>query len=178
MLIVGAVFALAALWSQWDLRQVWLLPPGATLGVALGTYWVSSVPGHAFRVTLGVIVLAFVAFFVIGPRLPEGRSYEGRRWHGAAGRNRRRLDLRPGALGRTPVTMYLLLPRLHPVRFVATTVLVFIILNLIKVPGVRGGGSLRLGTGVATVVGGAGHPGGRAAGRWRSRGSASAYSTG
>lgn len=80
--------------------------------------------------------------------------------------------------GGPPVTMYLLLPRLHPVRFVATTVLVFIILNLIKVPGVRGGGSLRLGTGVATVVGGAGHPGGRAAGRWRSRGSASAYSTG
>lgn len=166
MLIVGDMFALAALWKQWDLRQVWLLLPGATLGVAIGTYLVSSVPGHVFRVTLGVIVLAFVVYFVIKPRLPEARRYEGRRWHGWLAGTAAGFTSALAHSGGPPVTMYLLLQRLDPVRFVATTVLVFSIINLIKVPAYAAVGlfdwdlQLRLWWSVLII------PVGAAAGRW------------
>ena len=134
LLIVGDVFSLTALWKRWDWRHAVLLLPGAVVGVAIGTYLVSSLPPRLFRIVLGVVVLAFVAYFLIRPRLNVTREYVLRRWHGWLAGSTAGFTSALAHSGGPPITVYLLLQKLEPVRFVATTALVFASVNLIKVP--------------------------------------------
>src|SRR5690606_38287625 len=134
LLMVGDVFSLSALWRRWDWRHAALLLPGAVAGVAAGTYLVSSLPPRTFRLVLGIVVLAFVAYFLIKPRLSVDREYVNRRWHGWLAGSTAGFTSALAHSGGPPITMYLLLQRMEPVRFVATTALVFASVNLIKVP--------------------------------------------
>jgi uncharacterized membrane protein YfcA len=134
LLMVGDLFSIAALWRRWSVRHTLALLPGASAGVAAGTYLISTVPPRGFRVALGVVVLGFVAYFLVRPRLPTGSAYRRRGWHGWLAGTAAGFTSALVHSGGPPVAIYLLLQGLEPVRFVATTVGVFTAVNLIKVP--------------------------------------------
>lgn len=134
LLMVGDLFSVAALWRRWSVRYTLALLPGAVIGVAVGTYLIASVPPRVFRVALGLVVLGFVAYVVVRPRLRIGQECRHRRWHGWVAGTTAGFTSALAHTGGPPVTIYLLLQRLDPVRFVGTTVGIFAVVNLIKVP--------------------------------------------
>jgi uncharacterized membrane protein YfcA len=80
LLMVGDALALAALWRRWDLAAVGRLLPGATAGVAGGTYLLAQADSPLLTRLLGILMLLFVAYWVVAPRLRRLGSYRSRPW--------------------------------------------------------------------------------------------------
>ncbi len=134
MLIVGDAFALAALWGRWDLREVGRLLPGMLIGVAAGTYLLARAESPLLARLLGALMLLFVAYWLLEPRLTRFVTYERRRWHGYLAGGVAGVTSALAHSGGPPVAVYLLLQRVSPIPFVATTTFAFAIVNLVKVP--------------------------------------------
>lgn len=134
LLMVGDAFALGALWRRWDTREVLRLLPGAAVGVAAGTYLLAQADSPALRRLLGALILVFVAYWVFGQRLVRLAQRRPQPWYGWLAGAVAGVTSALAHSGGPPVAAYLLLKGLEPVRFVATTALVFAIVNLIKVP--------------------------------------------
>ena len=134
LLIIGDVFSLGALWRKWSLREVGRLLPGMVIGVGAGTYLLAQVDSPLLARLLGLLMLLFVAYWALEPRLTVLREYQARRWHGYAAGSVAGLTSALAHSGGPPVAAYLLLQRVPPVPFVATTTFAFAIVNLIKVP--------------------------------------------
>ncbi len=134
LLMVMDVASLRPYWRRWDPVAARLLVQGGVAGVVLGVVVYSMVDGNAFKLLIGAVALGFVAFQI-------GR---GRGW----------VRLRPRPVGRAaglvagvvsgftsfvshaggpPATVYLLLKGHDKTTFQATTVIVFWLINLIKV---------------------------------------------
>jgi uncharacterized membrane protein YfcA len=134
MLIVGDAFAITMYWRAWDAQLVGrMLPPGIA-GALIGTYLLAALSPDALRIVLAIFVLLLVVYKLASDRIAL-LAYRPRRWHAPA----------VGALagvasgmfnnGGPPFNSYLLLQKLPPRIFIATTALFFALLNLIKVPG-------------------------------------------
>ncbi|HLT97865.1 MAG TPA: sulfite exporter TauE/SafE family protein [Acidimicrobiia bacterium] len=134
ILIVGDAFSMAALWGKWGMAETLALMPGAVIGVAAGTYLISSISPRGLRLSMGIVVLGFVVYFLVRPLLSASTRSVDSRWPGWLAGSAAGLTSALAHSGGPPVTIYLLFRRLQPVAFVATTVLVFTIVNLIKVP--------------------------------------------
>lgn len=166
LLIVGDALALAALWRRWELRTVGRLLPGAVVGVAAGTYLLAQADSPLLARLLGVLMLLFVAYWVVGPTLLRSVTYRSRAWHGHLTGVVTGVVSSLAHSGGPPVAVYLLLRRTDPVPFVATSALVFAVINLIKVPAYISAGmfdldlQLRLAWAVAFI------PVGIVTGRW------------
>ena len=134
MLIAGDVIAVYAYRGQWDSRLVWRMLPAGTVGVVIGAYLLVQLPANTLRVILGAFVLVIVAYKLAGDRVAQ-LAYRPRRWHspviGAV------TGLTSGMFnsGGPAFNSYLLLLRLPSQTFVATSVLFFALINLIKLPG-------------------------------------------
>ena len=110
-----------------------MLPLGI-VGALIGTYLLSALSPDALRIVLAIFVLLLVIYKLASDRIAS-LAYRPRRWHAPA----------MGALagvasgmfnnGGPPFNSYLLLQKLPPRMFIATTALFFALLNLIKVPG-------------------------------------------
>jgi len=61
LLIVGDIFAVPAHLRQWDRGLILQLVPSTILGVTLATYFLYRISGEGLRLTLGLIMLVFVA---------------------------------------------------------------------------------------------------------------------
>lgn len=134
LLIVGDWIALAALWRRWDTRHLRLLLPGAVVGVAIGTYLLAHLDSPLFTRLLGGVILLFVAYWVVSPRLHRSEAYRNRAWHGTVAGTVAGFTSALAHAGGPPVAIYLLLQRIDPPRFVATNTLLFGVVNLVKVP--------------------------------------------
>lgn len=135
LLMLMDLATMRAFWRKWNTGAALLLILGALPGLVLGGWLYRVASPEAFKLLIGVIALAFVA------------------WQGAGKYGLIRLAARPmpawgGAIagavagftsfvshaGGPPVAIYLLSRRLPKTEFQATTVLVFWIINLVKFP--------------------------------------------
>ena len=132
--MVADVFAVGAHWKRWDSRLVRLLIPGAIVGVAIGTFFITRVSPQTLRTTLAVVILLFTGYKVLEPRLLRGVTYRPRSWHSLFAGGISGFASAVANNGGPPVTIYLLMYNLQPRVFIATTALFFLILNYIKLP--------------------------------------------
>lgn len=134
MLIVGDAFAVYSYWNEWDGPLVRRMLPAGVAGALVGTFLLTKLSPNALRVALAVFVLFIVAYKFLSERLQRWR-YQPQGWHAPAA----------GALagvasgmfnnGGPAFNSYLLLQKMRPRPFIATTALFFAILNWLKVPG-------------------------------------------
>jgi uncharacterized membrane protein YfcA len=82
ILMLAEVFAVAAHWRGWNGRLVWLLIPGAVVGVTIGTYFITTAPTRALQIALGVIVLLFAIYKIFEKFILRSLKYQPRDWHG------------------------------------------------------------------------------------------------
>lgn len=134
MLIVGDVFALYMYRGQWDARLAWRMLPSGAVGVLIGTLLLMELPTHALRVALAIFVLIIVAYKFISDRVTQ-LAYRPRRWHAPAVGALTGLTSALFNNGGPAFNSYLLVLKLPPRTFIATTALFFALLNLLKVPG-------------------------------------------
>jgi len=134
MLIVGDAFALYTYWGKWDSKLVWRMLPAGLVGALAGTYLLTALSPNALRIALAIFVFVIIGYRFVSERIQAWR-YRPRVWHGPV----------VGALAGTASGMfnnggpafnsYLLLHKLPPGTFIATTALFFALLNWLKVPG-------------------------------------------
>jgi hypothetical protein len=132
--MVADVFAVGAHWRRWDTKLVTLLIPGALVGVAVGTLFITSVSPQALRTTLAVVILLFTGYKLFERSFLRGVVYRPRRWHSPLAGGISGFTSAVANNGGPPVTIYLLMHNLQPRAFIATTAIFFLILNYIKLP--------------------------------------------
>lgn len=133
LLIVGDWCAMPIYWKQWDSRHVRLLLPVAVVGVALGLLLLTSLSDDALRKVLGIFTLAIAAYKIASDRL-KSLSYTHRDWHGWLAGGSSAFASALANAGAPPITAYLLLQRLTPTVYVATNMIFFAAVNLMKLP--------------------------------------------
>jgi len=134
LLIAGDFFALTALWKRWNLGLGLRLLGGALVGVVIGTLFLNVVSEDVIRRAVGVVALVFVATFFIEPRLRSLREYRPGTSAGVAAGTLSGVASTLAHAGGPPAAIYLILHRVKPVEFTSTMLLVFIVVNLVKVP--------------------------------------------
>ncbi|MCB9134442.1 MAG: sulfite exporter TauE/SafE family protein [Anaerolineales bacterium] len=134
ILMVADVFAVASHWKRWDGRLVAWMIPGAVVGVTIGTYFITNAPTATLKMMLGIIVLLFAVYKLFEKRLFRNAVYAPRDVHGIIAGTVAGFSSALAHTGGPPVSIYLLLRRVQPRIFNATSALFFTILNWIKVP--------------------------------------------
>ena len=134
ILMLADIFAVALHWGRWNGKLILLLLPGAIVGVTIGTVFITNAPTETLRKFLGVIVLIFALYKIFEKRILSWFSYESRNWHGILAGTITGFSSALAHTGGPPVTIYLLMQKVTPVVFIATSALFFFILNWIKVP--------------------------------------------
>jgi hypothetical protein len=134
VLILGDLFTLAAYWRRWEVRHLWVLFVGALFGVTLATLALANFPLDVLRKGLGVLVLVFFAYRLLERRIHSRLTYQPRQWHGVLAGSLAGFTSTLAHAGGPLVAIYLLLQKLPPATFIATSALFFVVLNWIKVP--------------------------------------------
>jgi uncharacterized membrane protein YfcA len=134
LLIAGDAFAIAAHWGKWARQHVIRLLPASVIGVAAAALVVADISPAQLRRGLGLVILLFIGYRLLEGRLIEGIDYRSRPWHGRVAGVVAGFTSGLAHVGGPPVSIYLLLQRLPPPTYAATSALFFAVLNLIKVP--------------------------------------------
>jgi len=72
--LVTAVLMLIREWRQIDLRAAWQLVLSTLVGIPLGLYFLNAAPEVVIRWVLGLVLIAFGLYNLLGPRLPRVRG--------------------------------------------------------------------------------------------------------
>ncbi|MGQ9699380.1 MAG: sulfite exporter TauE/SafE family protein, partial [Armatimonadota bacterium] len=135
LLIAGDLFSVPYYWRKWDQRNLLLLAIPAVIGILLGTQILAGIADAMLKRTIGAIALLFSIGQIVRERWTENApAWKVKPAHAVAA------GLTAGAfstiahLGGLPVVFYLLPQRLPAVRFVATSVWLFFLINLLKLP--------------------------------------------
>lgn len=134
IMLLADMFSIAFHWKRWNGRLVWLLLPGAVVGVSIGTYFVTNVSTQVLKIGLAIISLLFVAYKLFEKRIIGSSKYEERKWHGWLAGSTAGFTSAMAHSGVPPISIYLMLQNVTPRVFVATAVLFYAILNWVKVP--------------------------------------------
>jgi len=134
MLIVGDAFAVYSYWGEWDGALVRRMLPSGQVGALAGTFLLARLAPNALRLTLAVFVLLIVVYKFVSDRIRQWR-YRPQAWHAPAAGALAGLASGMFNNGGPPFNSYLLLQKLSPRVFIATTALFFALLNLLKIPG-------------------------------------------
>jgi hypothetical protein len=134
MLMLADVFAIATYWRRWRIRLVLLLLPGGVAGVTIGTFFIKNASAELWRNVLAAIVLVFTIYKLLEKYILRLLTYEGRDWHGLLAGVVGGFSSTLAHAGGPPVAIYLLLQKVPPIEFNASSVLFFAILNWVKVP--------------------------------------------
>jgi uncharacterized membrane protein YfcA len=134
MLMLADVFAVATYWKRWRLKLVLLLLPGGVVGVTIGTYFIKNASTELWRNMLAAIVLTFTLYKLLEKYILRVLTYEGRDWHGLLAGVVAGFSSTLAHAGGPPAAIYLLLQKVPPIEFNASSVLFFAILNWVKVP--------------------------------------------
>lgn len=132
ILCVMDLFSLYAWRGKWDRRNVIILIPAALIGIAVGTAMFKHLNVDALRIFIGLIAVLFVIYHVararLTPREAQGPSWvRGTFWGSIAG-----LTSFVAHAGGPPMTLYLVPQKLDRGIYQATTVLVFVAINYMK----------------------------------------------
>lgn len=139
MLLVADVFALYAFWRKWDMSYIRLMLPAAILGVVVGTVLLILLPDLALRGLMGLFTLGFVVYRLLQPRIAR-LAYVSRPWHGVLAGGLSGIGSALANTGAPPYTAYMLLQKVPPLPFAGTATLLFVIVNVLKLPGLLLGG--------------------------------------
>jgi uncharacterized protein len=134
ILIFADVFTIVAYWKKWELRRIWILLAGGLAGVTLATYVLVNVSADMLKKGLALLVLLFLIYRLFEKRIMASLTYRVRAWHGLLAGSTAGFASTLAHAGGPPITIYLLLQRLEPTAFIATSALFFAVLNWIKVP--------------------------------------------
>lgn len=134
ILMLADIFAVALHWGRWNGKLILLLLPGAIVGVTIGTFFITNAPTETLRTLLGIIVLFFALYKVFEKRILRRITYTPRNWHGLVAGTITGFSSALAHTGGPPVSIYLLMQKVTPAVFIATSALFFFILNWIKVP--------------------------------------------
>jgi uncharacterized membrane protein YfcA len=135
ILCVMDLFAVRAYRGELSRPDLHRLIPGAITGIGLGAFAFGVFEERWLRVTVGAIAVAFSADWALGLSRSRGRPREARPPGAAAGTFWGLVAGFTSTLahaGGPPVSLYLLPRRLHPTLYVGTTVVVFTIINYVK----------------------------------------------
>lgn len=133
ILIIGDIFAVSWHWLHWDLKLVWLLIPGATVGTIMASFFVTSISPDMLRRGIGAIALSFVIYKLLEQRILN-TNYTPLGWHSFVVGGVGGLTSTLAHTGGPPIIIYLLMQNISPRAFVATSALFFACLNWIKLP--------------------------------------------
>jgi uncharacterized membrane protein YfcA len=133
MLIVGDWFALPVYWRKWDGQALRLMLPAAVLGVGMGVTLLTTLPDDTLRRVLGAFTL-IIALYKLGSDTLSAMTYRPRTWHGWLAGWGSGFGSALANVGAPPITAYLLLRRTAPTTFIGTTVIFFLVVNLLKLP--------------------------------------------
>jgi uncharacterized protein len=164
LLLAGDIVTLAFYWKSWDRKNVIALFPGAVIGIALGMMLMGMLPDKSFKFTIGVLALVFgaaqgirqwladrnsdtdgtprngLAKIMNGFRLPEFIKASFRPVFGnhtvrgvVAGIGTGTISAL-AHLGGLITTLYLLPQNLGNRVFVATSTVIFFLINITKLP--------------------------------------------
>lgn len=133
MLIAADSFAVAAYWRKWETRLLWPLLSAAVVGIVAGTFVISHISEVALRRLIAVALLLFAIVYMKqrGVRIPQQHR---KQWAIVAGTTAGFTSSVAHA-GGPPIIVYLMGVGLEPKRFVGTTVGLFAMINILKVPG-------------------------------------------
>jgi uncharacterized protein len=134
MLIFADIFAVITYWKRWNTRLVFLLLPGGVAGVTIGTYFIKNASTESWRNVLAAIVFIFTLYKILEKYIMRWLTYSGKDWHGLLAGIVAGFSSTLANAGGPPIAIYLLLQKLPPIEFNASSVLFFAILNWIKVP--------------------------------------------
>jgi len=134
MLIVGDAFAVYSYWRQWDGKLVVRMLPAAIVGALAGTFLLAQLSSNALRISLAVFILILVIYKFVSDHI-QALHYQPHAWHASAAGVLAGLASAMFNNGGAPFNSYLLLQKLPPRTFIATTVLFFALVNLVKLPG-------------------------------------------
>ena len=134
MLLVGDAFAVYSYWREWDWPLLRRMLPAAFVGALVGTWLLAVMTPNALRLALAVFVLLLVAYKFASDRITR-LAYQPRGWHAPATGVLAGIASGMFNTGGPPFNAYLLLQKMPPRTFIATTALFFALVNLLKVPG-------------------------------------------
>lgn len=135
---------LAAVWvhrADWDRRIIVRLLPAATVGVVMASIFLRQTSDRGIEIFLAVLSLAFVAYRLAEPRLRRAKLRAGTGLAVTAGVTTG-ITSTVAHAGGPPVAIYLLAAGTVPVTFVATSAVLFFVVNWLKVPGYVAAGML------------------------------------
>ncbi len=134
ILVLADGLALMSHWGRWDIHLIALILPGAAVGVALATVFLTRISPEGLRRGIGIIILLFVIYKLIEPKLSGSDWYHPRGWHGVLAGTVAGVTSTLAHTGGPPISIYLLQQKMKPRAFVATSVLFFAVLNWVKTP--------------------------------------------
>jgi len=132
-LILADFIALRVYWNQWNMHYIKLMLPLGIVGVIMGALLLTSVPDVVLKIVIGVVTIIVLIYKLLGDRL-ESVKYKSQNWHGYLAGWTSAFSSTLAGSGGPPFTIYMLLQRIEPVSFIATTTLYFAIINFLKVP--------------------------------------------
>ncbi len=135
LLIVGDAFSLYHYWKKWDSRNILWLMPGALAGIGVGLMLIGKLDDHRLRQFIGGVAVAFIAIQWVRDTLyahPE--RYHPKHWHGALFGLAAGVTTTLAHAAGPVVAMFLIPQRLTQEFFVGTNVLLFALINWIKMP--------------------------------------------
>jgi len=133
VLMIADAFAIRSLWGQWEARFLHRLMPGVIVGVVIGTYVLATTPPNALTGIIGALMITFAVSRPLVRRFEGSHIIAGPGFGFAVG-GIAGVTSALAHIGGSPVAIYLLLQRLEPIRYVGTIVMIFTVVNWIKVP--------------------------------------------
>lgn len=134
MLMMADVFAVTSQWQRWDNKLLLLLVPASLIGITAGTALLTTISSDALRQGLAVIIILFVLYKIFEERIQKAVTYQPKGWHGMLTGILAGFTSTLAHTGGPPVAIYLLMQRVEPRVFVATSAVYFAIINWLKVP--------------------------------------------
>ena len=135
LLIAGDIATLVFYWRSWDTRNVVALFPGAVVGIAVGMLLMDMLPDREFKITIGALALFFgLAQAARQWLVPHTKAFRGRTWTGVLAGVGTGTISALAHLGGLITTLFLLPQNLGNRAFVATSTVVFFLINATKMP--------------------------------------------
>jgi hypothetical protein len=131
VLILMDAVGVGAYRKKFDLKVLMIMAPGAVIGIALGGFAFGLLNADLMRLVIGLLAAGFVLDYLIGGLVPRNRRRPGPALGVLAGLASGFTSTLAHA-GGPPSQMYLLPLQLEKTVYVATTVILFALINLTK----------------------------------------------
>lgn len=132
-LIFADWFALRVYWNDWNTNFIKLMLPMGIVGAIMGGLFLSTISDTFLKIIIGIVTIFAIIYKLLSDKL-EAIKYKHENWHGYLAGWASAFSSTLANNGGPPFTIYMLLQRLEPVDFIATTTLYFTIINALKVP--------------------------------------------